>query len=137
MLYTDTKVGGGDRPSPKPKMSRTNGVAAEVSIHYDGRVYIGVKAKEKLGIGYNDRVHVTIPRENSPDITASGCLTKADTIGAGSDTYRMVSDKNEESHGTTKHVDAIVEPQSRTWDEAHGLTEVRWDGYNILDAKDI
>jgi len=136
-LYTDTKVGGGDRPSPKAKMSRSNEVAAEVSLNHDGSVYIGIEAREKLGVGYNDRVRVTIPRDDSPDVTVNGCLNSANTIAAGISTYREFTSEEEEFRGSVKHVEAIVEPQSRTWDEANGLTEVRWDGYNTLDAKDI
>lgn len=111
-------------------------VAAEVSVNSRGDLYVGVEARQALGVGYNDRVRVTIPRQGEPDITVMGCLNAASKFYCGIGVYHNLGGERKTTEPTeTINEEAIVERASRTWDEAHGLTEKRWDGHPTLACK--
>jgi len=114
-------------------MTTHHSVKAEVSVYYDGRVYIGVKAREKLELGYNDKVTVTIPRQMKDDIEVTGYLNAANSFGCGVDLFRELRGR-ENSSGPQK-VEAIVEKRARTWEDNNGMTKHRYDGYQTLDCK--
>ena len=108
-------------------------VGAEVSLRRTGVVYVGVEARERLGIGYNDGVRVSFPQENGEDIVVSGHLDSAHNIRISRATFERVKKTGETTR--TIHRDAIVEPLARSWDDQHDLTENRFDGYDRLDCE--
>jgi len=109
-------------------------VAAEISVNDNGGVYIGVKAKQSLGLLYNDNIEVTIP-----DIgrVIEGSLSSASQISTTQKTVSEVKEFGDKTSGATWHIEAIIEKVSGTWDDDHALTQERSEPYFTLDSKDL
>jgi len=84
-------------------------VAAEISVNDNGGVYIGVKAKQSLGLFYNDNIEVTIP-----DIgrVIEGSLSSASQISTTQKTVSEVKEFGDKTSGATWHIEAIIEKVS-------------------------
>ncbi len=112
----------------------TNAVAAEVSAQKDGSLYIGIEARRKLGVSYNDNIKVEIP---SFGRVVKGAVNSAGSIQAGRDVTSEAFESEECRHSATEHIDAIVRKVTGTWDDDHGLTEERHEKVSHLDSKDL
>jgi hypothetical protein len=109
---------------------------AKITVNRNGTLYVGVEVTESHDLQYNDRVRITVPRQKKSDLTYTGCLNKADQISTGSrSTYEILKNVAEYKGGGSFHVEAIVEPVARTWDDENELTDRRSDGCYTLDAK--
>jgi hypothetical protein len=110
---------------------------ATVSVNNNGVLYVGREARDELGRpGYNNRVRVTIPREDDDDITVEGCLNDAHQICVGISVYRALGGERKSTEPCdTIRTNGIVELASRTWDEANDMTKNRYDDFPTLDCK--
>jgi len=107
-----------------------NAVRAEVSIRPNGRVYVGVEARRRLGLDYNDGVRVTfVNRRDNKEVT--GYIDSSHHIYCGRSLHETV--KHRESG--TIHREALVQPTVLSWDDEAGLTDRRSDGHYTLDCK--
>jgi hypothetical protein len=116
-------------------------IEAEISVRKDGSIYVGVKAREMLGVGYNDEITITF-REKGPsgsDITISGMLDSGNSIYVGKDlTHTIRSDNSEGVLSTPEHINAIVAKGNKNWyDENSGESEPnrRWQKASHLSAE--
>lgn len=116
------------------KGDSTNEVAAEVSARESGVVYIGIEARRKLGVGYNDKVKVEIPDAGR---VVKGSLNAGHHISVGKSVASELMDVGEEHQSATARVQGIVKKVSGTWDDDHELTEERHEKVPHLDSKDI
>lgn len=102
-------------------------IEAEVSVRNNGSVYLGVKSREMLGVGYNDNVSITFEGEgpSGSDITVSGSLDSSSNIYIGKELCNKLGDSYDVGIGT-KHINAIVEKADGSWYDDKERTERRW-----------
>lgn len=110
----------------------TKKVAANISARSDGRLYVGIKARRMLGVGFDDKVKVEIPEAGR---VVEGALDSSGHISVGKEITDSVFAEGESRHGSTAHVDAIVKRATGTWDDDHELTEERHNLVAHLAAK--
>jgi len=107
---------------------------AEVSIsHETHTMYVGIKAREDLDVGYNDPVAIITETPDGEEIREFGFLTSASQIHVGIDTVRKFGDPDE---GATTRVEAIVESLSGAWEDNKNRLARRWDSVPTLENKE-
>lgn len=108
-------------------------VKAEISVQTNGQMYIGIEAREALGLEYNDKVRVTVPRTGEPDKEYTGFLSSSNQFPTGGQkTWQELRQFNEHS---VLHIDAIVEKAHGSWEDDHKLTAERHENCFTLDMK--
>lgn len=96
---------------------------ATVSVNSNG-IYIGVKARKALGVGYNDEVRLTFP---SVGIFVVGSLTSASMISISHEKKKMLKKAGEHAQGSTWHITAEVSETGGSWYDGRDLDEERYN----------
>ena len=112
-------------------------IQAEVSVREKGSVYVGVKAREMLGVGYNDELSITFPDKgpSESDLTISGCLDTGNSIYVGRELARTL--QPDDTIGATAHIEAVIKKGKKTWydNEDTDDTDRRWQKVKHLAAE--
>jgi hypothetical protein len=98
---------------------------AEVSIYEsNGALYLGIEVLEKLQVGYNDKVAISIP---SAGETVTGFIDSGARIHVGRQKVREIKEQatlTDAAHGSPA-VEAEVEPARQVWEDVNGGAEPR------------
>lgn len=105
-------------------MSEASSVKAQVSVTPGGSLYVGVEARQRLGLGYNDPVRVEFP--DSEGFNAfTGFLTTANEFYIGRENARRL--RSDDAIGSERLEAVVSRGGSLTWDDVNDLSESRWD----------
>lgn len=114
-----------------------NTVAAKVSVVDDGSIYVPVKVRDLLGLGYNDGVELRIPEfgGSDTDVSVRGHLTSANQIYVGRSITNPLCDQQETNLKRTTHVEAEIQPTGEKWGDDKEGTDKRWKRVRHLVAE--
>jgi len=119
--------------------TNTTTIEAEVSVRDSGQIYVGSKAQEMLGVGYNDTISMTF-KDKGPggsDITVTGEINRSNCVQVGVELARSVWPEESSRYGSTEHVSAIIQDKGRTWydNDDNSGTDRRWKKVSHLAAE--
>lgn len=114
-------------------------VAAEVSVRKNGNLYIGIKARDYLDVGYNDEVSVRLhdagPRGS--DVTVSGHIDAGGHIYIGTGLARSIHEETESRLTETVHTHATIAPGTGVWEDDNDPITSRYEAVPHLKGKPL